>query len=80
MYSVLWSITVSSEKTDLAALKAPSVDKRLKKQKITGLKVYTGAIHEASQVAYPYISDILNRKVRIITDKSPDIPDDIIHQ
>jgi len=33
MYSVLWSITVSSEKTDLAALSAASVDNKLKKRK-----------------------------------------------
>jgi spermidine synthase len=80
MYSVLWSITVSSESTDLGALTAAQVDKKLKKHKISGLKVYTGAVHEASQVACPYISDIFNRNVRTITDKRPDIPDDIIHQ
>ena len=80
MYAVLWSITVSSEKTDLGALKAAGVDKKLKKQKITGLKVYTGAVHEASQAAYPYISDIFKRKARIITDRNPDIPDGIIHK
>ena len=80
MYSVLWSITVSSESTNLGALTAAQVDKKLKKHKISGLKVYTGAIHEASQVACPYISDIFNRTVRTITDKNPDIPDDIIHQ
>jgi spermidine synthase len=80
MYSVLWSITMSSEKTDLSTIKAARVDKRLKKHNINDLKVYTGAIHEAAQVAYPYISDIFNRKVRTITDTCPDIPDDIIHQ
>jgi Spermidine synthase len=80
MYSVLWSITMSSEKTDLSTIKAASVDKKLKKHNINDLKVYTGAIHEAAQVAYPYISDIFNRKVRTITDTCPDIPDDIIHQ
>jgi spermidine synthase len=80
MYSVLWSITMSSEQTDMASIAARRIDARLAKYGIKNLKVYTGAIHDASQAVYPYIADILKRKVRIITDKNPDIPDDIIHQ
>ena len=80
MYSVLWSITMSSEKTDMSAISAKTIDARLSKYGICNLKVYTGPIHEAAQVAFPYISEILKRNVRIITDKNPDIPDDIIHQ
>ena len=80
MYSALWSITVCSEGSDTAALSAGKVDARLKKYNIDGLKFYTGAQHAAAQAAFPYIDDILKRKTRIITDKRPDIPDDIIHR
>ena len=80
MYAALWSITVASEKSDMAALSAGSVEKKLKKYRIAGLKLYNGAVHEAAQVASPYLSDILKRATHIITDKRPDIPDDIIHR
>jgi spermidine synthase len=80
MYAALWSITVASDGSDMAAVSAASVDKKLKKNKITDLKLYTGAQHQACQAAFPYIDEIIRRKVRVITDKRPDIPDDIIHR
>ena len=80
MYAALWSITVSSEASDMAAISAGKVDGRLKKYNIKGLKQYTGAQHVAAQASFPYIDEILKRNARIITDKRPDIPDDIIHR
>ena len=80
MYAALWSITVASDGSDMAAMTAAKIDTKLRKNRITGLKLYTGAQHTASQAAFPYIDDILKRRVRVITDKRPDIPDDIIHR
>jgi spermidine synthase len=80
MYATLWSITVASDGCDMAAVRAAAIDRRLKKLDISGLKMYNGGVHEAAQTAYPFIADILKRPVRIITDKHPDIPDEILHQ
>jgi spermidine synthase len=80
MYAALWSITVASNGADAAAQSAATIDKKLEKYKIRGLKIYNGEVHRAAQVAFPYISDILRRRARVITDKRPDMPDDIIHR
>jgi spermidine synthase len=80
MYAVLWSITTASDASDMAALSPTQIDKKLKKNNIIGLKMYNGDIHKASQAAYPFITDILQQKTRIITDRRPDMPDDIFHQ
>jgi spermidine synthase len=79
MYAVLWSITTASDASDMSALSAARIDEKLKKFNIKGLKMYNGDVHQASQVAYPFISDILGQKTHIITDRHPDIPDDILH-
>ncbi|MBD3422756.1 MAG: polyamine aminopropyltransferase [Chitinivibrionales bacterium] len=75
MYAVLWSISVCSDGIDIGGIAARRIDSRLKKNKIDGLKLYTGATHEAMQVAYPYIADILKQKAPIITDKHSAFPD-----
>jgi spermidine synthase len=80
MYAVLWSITTASDASDMATLSPAQVDKKLKKNNITGLKMYNGDIHKASQAAYPFIADILRQKTRIITDRRPDMPEDVLHQ
>jgi spermidine synthase len=80
MYAVLWSITIASDASDTSALSAARIDRRLKKNKISDLRMYNGDVHKASQTAYPFISDILRQKTHIITDRRPDIPDDILHQ
>ncbi len=80
MYAVLWSITTASDESDMAALNADAVDKKLGKSGISGLKMYNGAVHQAFQTPYPFISDILKLKTHILTDKRPDVPDDILHQ
>jgi spermidine synthase len=80
MYSVLWSITVASDASDMSALSAATIDGKLKKNNIRGLKMFNGRVHIASQTAYPFIADILRQKTHIITDAHPDIPDDILHK
>jgi spermidine synthase len=80
MYAVLWSITTASDGSDMASLSAKQIDRKLDKYNINGLKMYNGNVHVASQVAYPFISDILGKKTHIITDRHPDIPDEILHQ
>ncbi len=79
MYAVLWSITVASDGSDMASVGAATVDGRLKKSGIMNLKMYNGAVHKAFQVAYPFISDILKKPAKILTDKRPDVPDEILH-
>lgn len=78
MYAILWSITVCSPKTNIGSINPTLIDKRLAKYEITDLKAYCGTTHHSMQVAFPYISQILKRGARIITDKNPDFPDDFI--
>jgi spermidine synthase len=80
MYAVLWSITTASDGADIASIGAAQIDRRLAKYNIRNLQMYNGNVHMASQIAYPFISRILEQKTRIITDRHPDIPDDILHQ
>lgn len=78
MYAVLWSITVSSDNVDLESVKCKDIDKKLKFYGIDNLQVYSGSTHSSMQVPFPYISQILKRSARIITDVNPDFPDDFI--
>jgi spermidine synthase len=80
MYAVLWSITTASDGSDMAALDAAHIDRKLEKYNINGLQMYNGNVHVASQIAYPFIARILEQKTRVITDRHPDIPDDILHK
>jgi spermidine synthase len=78
MYAVLWSITICSDTIDTAAAKAVSIERRLRRSGITGLKVYNGATHASMQVVFPHINELLERPVPVITDKAPDFPDNFI--
>ncbi len=78
MYGVLWSIALCSMRIDCSRVKPETIDKKLKANGIRGLRVYGGATHAAMQTPYPYIGDLLKQPARIITDKSPDFPDDFI--
>jgi len=80
MYATLWSITVSSKKTDIAAAEPSVIDRKLSAYKIRDLKFYNGAIHRSSQATLPYIAALLARKSRVLTDAHPDIPDEIFHK
>jgi spermidine synthase len=78
MYAVLWSVTLCSQTIDASAVKAATIDKKLIKNGIGNLQVYSGATHLSMQVEFPYINQILKRPARIITDVKPDFPDDFI--
>jgi spermidine synthase len=80
MYAVLWSITVCSDGSDTKAMRPGAIDRKLSSYKIKGLRFYNGAIHQAAQAAWPYISEILSKKSRVLTDAHPDIPDEIVHK
>jgi spermidine synthase len=80
MYAVLWSITVSSEGSDMAAIKPAAIDRKLAAYKIKNLRFYNGSIHQAAQATWPYIARILEKKSRVLTDAHPDIPDEIVHK
>jgi len=78
MYAVLWSITLSSENINASLIKPAVIDRRLAKNKLTGLRVYNGVTHLSMQAEFPYISQILKGRSHIITDAKPDFPDDFI--
>jgi len=78
MYAVLWSVTVAGDETDIGKCKPAGIDKKLKKFGIDDLKLYNGSTHAAMQVPYPYISEILSKPSRIITDKNPEFPDNFL--
>ena len=80
MYATLWSITVSSDLSDMAVVSRGQVEKKLSGYGICDLKFYTGAVHEAAQVSWPLLDDLLARPARILTDRRPDIPDEIAHE
>jgi spermidine synthase len=80
MYAVLWSITVCSDGSDTAAMKPAAIDRKLSAYTIRNLRFYNGIIHQASQAAWPYITDLLINKSRVLTDAHPDIPDEIVHK
>lgn len=80
MYGVLWSFAISSPGIDTAAPSRRLIDGRLKKNGIADLKVYNGSTHAAMQTPYPYITTLLGKSGRIITDKRPDFPDEITSQ
>jgi spermidine synthase len=80
MYAVLWSITAASDASDMAAVSPAAIDKKLAMNRVRGLRMYNGNVHRAFQTPYPFIADILRQKTRVITDKHPDVPDDILHQ
>ncbi len=78
MYAVLWSITICSNKTDIAKVSPAKINRVLSGANIDKLKVYNGETHVSMQVEFPYISQILQKPARIITDAKPDFPDDFI--
>lgn len=79
MYATLWSITVASEGSDTAALTPAAIDRKLSAYQISDLKFYNGTIHQAAQAPWPFITTILAKKCRVLTDRHPDIPDEIVH-
>jgi spermidine synthase len=78
MYGVLWSITLSALQARTFRCSPATIDARLARQGINGLKVYCGATHHSMQTPYPFISDLLSKPSRIITDAKPDFPDNFL--
>ena len=79
MYGIFWSITLSGYRSAPASVKPAALDAKLTRYGIHGLKVYSGATHHAMQTPYPYISALLAKPARIITDARPDFPDDFLY-
>ncbi|MFP4162619.1 MAG: polyamine aminopropyltransferase [Chitinispirillaceae bacterium] len=78
MYAVLWSISISSDKTDISEIKTSQTEERIERYGLENLKMYNAQTHKSMQVPFPYISEILTRPARIITDAEPDFPDNFI--
>lgn len=78
MYAVLWSISISSDETDISRFKSPQIERKLKRYSLEDLKMYNAQTHMSMQVPFPYIDEILTQPVRIITDAKPDFPDNFI--
>jgi spermidine synthase len=80
MYGTLWSITVCGSSSNAASVSSKTIDARLAQSKVSDLLFYNGAVHCASQVALPIVSSLLAKPCKILTDKHPDIPDEIDHK
>jgi len=80
MYGVLWSFALASPAIDTVSVRSRTIDSRLKKNGIENLMVYNGRTHGAMQTPYPFITSLLRKPARIITDRNPDFPDEITSQ
>jgi spermidine synthase len=78
MYGVLWSVTLSSPLPRQVRARAEQIDARLMRYGIRGLRVYSGATHRSMQTPYPYITALLKRPARTISDADPAFPDDFL--
>jgi spermidine synthase len=78
MYGILWSITLSACACAPASVKPAALDAKLVRYGISGLRVYNGATHHAMQTPYPYLSALLAKPARVITDARPEFPDDFL--
>ncbi len=79
MYAVLWSVTVCSDKLDVAELSHADLATRLNARGVSGLKAYNAATHHSMLVPFPFVTDLLEDldSVPVITDKKPKVLDDI---
>jgi spermidine synthase len=75
MYGVLWSFALASTENCTAGITRAKIDRKLHHYGIAGLKIYNGETHLAMQTPYPFISELLKKPARIITDSRPDFPD-----
>ncbi len=58
MYSVLWSIVISSDNENVPNISTDEISKRLAARGIENLKAYSPEVHHAMQVEYPYIQEL----------------------
>jgi spermidine synthase len=75
MYATLWSIALSSDAGDIDFLDSHALDEKIERAGLQDLKMITGQTLSAMQGEYPYVREILEKKVPIITDEKPDFPD-----
>jgi spermidine synthase len=78
MYATLWSVTLCSQEVDFSGITSAAVDKKLKRIGIDGLSIFSGATFVAMQAAFPYVTKLLEKPARIITDARPEFPDDFL--
>lgn len=78
MYSVLWSVVISSDNEHIPQTSIDVIEQRLQQRGIAGLKVYNGASHHAMQVEYPFITDIRAQAAQmpVITDAQTTFQDE----
>ncbi|MCB1309588.1 MAG: hypothetical protein KDK30_15470, partial [Leptospiraceae bacterium] len=75
-YGANWCFAVSSPAIDVGRVRPRIINRRLKKNGVGALKVYTGESHYAMQVSRPYIDAVLRRTdARILTDAEPEFND-----
>lgn len=77
MYAALWSVYVSSQASDISRVSAGRIDRRLEREGVKGLRLYTGSTHHAMLTRYPYLDAIAAGRARVIRDGSPDFTDNI---
>ncbi|NRA36659.1 MAG: polyamine aminopropyltransferase [Planctomycetes bacterium] len=72
MYSVLWSIVISSDSPDAVTCSREDINHRLAQRGIEGLQVYTAESHHSMQVEFPFITSIRQAagEVPTITDNA----------
>ncbi len=75
MYSTLWAFAVASNGPDIHALQKASIEERISNYGLTGLKMIDGDTWHAMLTGYPYIRELAQQEVPIITDAAPDFPD-----
>jgi spermidine synthase len=75
MYAVLWSVALSSDSAAVATTGAATIERRMKRYGLAGLKVFNGATLQAMRVPFPYVEEILRQKGTIITDAAHRFPD-----
>ncbi|MBD3316004.1 MAG: polyamine aminopropyltransferase [Chitinivibrionales bacterium] len=75
MYAVLWTVALASDGKAVETTRAATVERRIKRYGIKGLKVFNGKTLEAMRVPYPYVEEILRKPGKVITDKAPRFPD-----
>ena len=67
MYSLLWSVAISSIQVNTKNIPLKTIKERIKFRKLTELELITFETFFSMQVTFPYIQKILNQSGKIIT-------------
>ena len=78
MYSVLWSIVISSDNETVPNISEDEIKKHLHERGINDLRVYNPQTHHAMQAEYPFVSEIREAAagLPVITDAKPTFEDE----